>query len=346
MTIRLEHLFKNYGSTTVVSDLDLEVADGELFALLGASGSGKTTTLRLIAGFERPDRGHIFIADKMVSGPAAGMFVPPEQRGIGMVFQSYALWPHLTVAGNLALGLEERRLPRAAIAAKVAAILGLVGMPDLERRYPLELSGGQQQRIALARALVAEPRILLLDEPLSNLDAVLREQVRGEIRSLQRRLGITTVLVTHDQAEAISISDRIGIIHEGRLVQIDRPDVLYRQPRSAFAATFLGRANLLRGRVADGVMHVGEARVEFAAPLADGPATLMIRPEWVIFGRGPNALDGKVLQTTMTGNLVRYDVDVPALGCALQVEETSAAPPRQGRVSISLPPDRIVPLPG
>jgi ABC-type Fe3+/spermidine/putrescine transport system ATPase subunit len=346
MTIRLERVSKTYGATPVVRDLDLEVANGELFALLGASGSGKTTTLRMIAGFERLDRGRIVIAGKAVSDPAARIFVPPEQRGLGMVFQSYALWPHLTVAGNLALGLEERRTPRAVITAKVAAVLALVGMSGLECRYPHELSGGQQQRIALARAVVAEPRILLLDEPLSGLDAVLREQVRGEIRNLQRRLGITTVLVTHDQAEAMSISDRIGIINEGGILQIDRPDVLYRRPQTAFAATFLGRANLLRGQVIDGVVRVGETRLEVAASLGDGPATLMVRPEWIMFGDGATGFDGQIRQVTLTGSLTSYEVEVPKLGCILQVEETSVGPPRLGAVSISLPPDRIVALSG
>ena len=344
MTIRLERVTKSFGVTKVVNDLSLEIADGEFFTLLGASGSGKTTTLRLIAGFERLDSGRIRLGDKTVSDPSSGIFIPPEQRGLGMVFQSYALWPHLTVGGNLALGLEERRMPRSEIAARIAAVLAQVDLPSLDHRYPHELSGGQQQRVALARALIAEPRILLLDEPLSNVDAALREQVRSEIRNLQRRLQITTVLVTHDQVEAMSVSDRIGIMNEGRVIQTDRPEVLYHRPRSAFVATFLGHANLLHGHASDGAVRIGEARIEVAAPISDGPATLMLRPEWAMFGGGPNAFEAQVRQAVLTGSLTRYDVEVPALGRNLQIEEVSAGPRRQGAVSISLPPDRIVPL--
>jgi ABC-type Fe3+/spermidine/putrescine transport system ATPase subunit len=346
MTIRFQGVSKSYAATRVVKDLDLEVTDGELFTLLGASGSGKTTILRLVAGLERPDSGRLVFDDKPVSDADAGLFVPPEQRGLGMVFQSYALWPHLTVRGNLALGLEERHMRRAEVAAKVAAMLAQVGLAGLEHRYPHELSGGQQQRVALARALIAEPRILLLDEPLSNLDAVLREQVRGEIRSLQRRLRITTILVTHDQAEAMSVSDRIGIVHDGRILQVDRPEVLYHRPRSAFAATFLGRANLLRGEATGGAVCIGTARLELAVPIADGPATLMVRPEWLMFDQGPNQFEATIRQAVLSGNLTRYEVEVPALGAVLQIDEISAQPPRQGAISIVLPPDRIVPLPG
>lgn len=346
MTIRLQGASKSYVATNVVKALDLEVVDSEFFTLLGASGSGKTTILRLIAGLEKPDSGRIFLNGRLVNDADAGLFVSPEMRGLGMVFQSYALWPHLTVRGNLALGLEERRMRRAEITAKVAAMLGQVGLAGLEHRYPHELSGGQQQRVALARALIAEPRILLLDEPLSNLDAALREQVRAEIRSLQQRLRITTILVTHDQAEAMSVSDRIGIVHEGRILEVDRPETLYHRPRSAFAATFLGHANLLRGEAAGGMVRIGAALVELATPIADGPVTLMVRPEWLIFGQGRNSFEATIRQTVPAGNLTRYEVEVPALSTVLQIDEISAQPLRQGALSIALPPERIVPLTG
>jgi ABC-type Fe3+/spermidine/putrescine transport system ATPase subunit len=342
--IRLERASKSYRNVKVVRELDLHIAEGEFFTLLGASGSGKTTTLRLIAGFERLDAGRIVLAGTPVSDPAAKVFAPPEARGLGMVFQSYALWPHLTVAGNLSLGLEERRVPRGDILARVAAALAQVGLTGVEGRYPSELSGGQQQRVALARALVAEPRILLLDEPMSNLDAALREQVRGEIRTLQKRLGITTVLVTHDQVEAMSVSDRIGIMNEGRIEQIDRPDTLYHRPRSAFVAKFLGQANLLNGVCRGPIVQVGGAELRLAAPLAPGPTTLMVRPECVAFGEGDNAFAAEIREAIMMGSLTRYEVDVPALGGAIRVEEASIGPARHGAVTINLPPDRVVPV--
>jgi ABC-type Fe3+/spermidine/putrescine transport system ATPase subunit len=343
--IRLERVSKSFREVSVVRELDLDIVDGEFFTLLGTSGSGKTTTLRLIAGFERIDSGRILLGDNVISDPSADVFAPPELRGLGMVFQSYALWPHLTVAGNLSLGLEERRLPRAEISEKVAAVLSLVGLSGLEGRYPSELSGGQQQRIALARALVAESRVLLLDEPLSNLDAALREQVGGEIRALQQRLGITTLMVTHDQTEAMSVSDRIGIMHEGRIVQVDKPETLYHRPHSAFVANFLGQANLLHGVAGGHAVRIGEAELQIAAPLPEGPATLLLRPECVVFGVGANTFQVQIRRVVMVGSLTRYEVDVPALGMWLKIEEPSVGSPRQGAVTVSLPPDRMVPLP-
>ena len=342
--IKLEQVSKGFREVEVVHKLDLEIIEGEFFTLLGASGSGKTTMLRLIAGFERLDGGRILLGGAVASDPAAGIFVPPEARGLGMVFQAYALWPHLTVAGNLSLGLEERRVARAEISARVTAALSQVSLSGLDDRYPSELSGGQQQRIALARALVAEPRILLLDEPMSNLDAALREQVRGEIRALQNRLGITTVLVTHDQVEAMSVSDRIGIMHEGRIVQIDKPEVLYQRPESPFVANFLGHSNLLHGIAGGHAIRINQAELQVAAALPEGPATLLLRPECVAFGGGANAFQAEIRRAVMLGSLTRYEVDVPALGMGLKIEEPSVGSLRQGAVMVSLPPDRIVPL--
>ncbi|MGI8855963.1 MAG: ABC transporter ATP-binding protein, partial [Thermomicrobiales bacterium] len=241
----LQHLVKQYGTTYAVQDLSLEVADGELICFLGPSGCGKTTTLRMIGGFITPDGGDILIDGVSV------LKQPPERRPTGMVFQRYTLWPHMDIWHNVAFGLQIRHTPRKEIDRAVREALDLVGLPGTEKRYPAQLSGGQQQRIALARALVLEPRILLLDEPLSNLDAQLRVRMREEVSAIQRRVGITTVFVTHDQEEALSIADRIAVMHDGVLEQIATPSDLYARPETRFVATFIGTMNLLDGR-ADG----------------------------------------------------------------------------------------------
>jgi ABC-type Fe3+/spermidine/putrescine transport system ATPase subunit len=232
-------LTKRYGAAAALDEVSIAFPEGRLFALLGPSGSGKTTLLRSIAGFVRPDRGEIRFDGEPVQG------VPPHRRGIGMVFQSYALFPHLSVADNVAFGLAVRGVPRRDIAREVGDALGLVRLTGLERRRPRQLSGGQQQRVALARALVTRPRVLLLDEPLSALDRRLRQAMQLELRALVRRVGITTILVTHDQEEALTMADRIAVLAEGRVVQEGTPREVYERPRTAFAATFLGDANLL-----------------------------------------------------------------------------------------------------
>lgn len=344
MTIRLEGISKRFGTVRVVRGLDLEIAEGEFFTLLGGSGSGKTTLLRLIAGLDRPDTGRILINGQVVSDTGTGIFIPPERRGLGMVFQSYALWPHLSVHGNLVLGLEERRLPRSAIKEREAATLARVGLAGLNRRYPHQLSGGQQQRVALARALALEPRVLLLDEPLSNLDASLRETVRDDIRMLQRQLGITALLVTHDQVEAMSVSDRIAILCDGNIAQIDEPDVLYHRPSSQFVASFLGRANLLRGEAVDGVVRIGEACLQISTPVADGPVTVLARPEWFEVGQGHNGFSGQIRKAVLLGNVTRYDVEIPAFGSVIQVDRASVGAMLHGPIIVNLPPDRAVPL--
>src|SRR5947199_8794910 len=248
--IRIHGLSKSFGANAevaAVADIDLDIADNSFVTLLGPSGCGKTTTLRLIAGYIVPDKGTIEIDGRVLSSP--GAVIPPEARGMGMVFQNYAVWPHKTVFENVVFGLKLRKMPRAAAKKKVEETLALVNLSGLETRYPGELSGGQQQRVALARSLVVEPSILLLDEPLSNLDAKLRERMRVELKELQRRTGITFVYVTHDQAEALALSDMVAVIHGGRLQQFGTPFEVYAHPANRTIADFMGLVNLVPGTV-------------------------------------------------------------------------------------------------
>jgi iron(III) transport system ATP-binding protein len=251
-TVRATGLVKTFGTVTAVNDLSFEARAGEFLTLLGPSGCGKTTTLRLVAGLERPDRGEILVGDRLISSVASGLFVPPERRGMGMVFQSYAIWPHMTVFENVAFPLQELRVPRAEIRERVMAMLSTVGLGDLHARPAPMLSGGQQQRVALARALVSNPQVLLLDEPLSNLDARLREEMRFELREMQAKLGITSIFVTHDQAEAMTLSDRIVVMNAGRIEQEGSPEDVYQRPSTRFVMDFLGRANHLPALIVKG----------------------------------------------------------------------------------------------
>ena len=259
--IEVRGVVKRFGRTVALRGVDLEVRDGEFFAILGPSGCGKTTLLRVIAGFEIPDEGRIIFDGEDVTT------LPPDKRGTVMVFQNWALWPHMTVYENIAFGLKLRKLPREEIDRRVKWVLELLGLRGLENRYPGQLSGGQQQRVALARALAVQPRVLLLDEPLSNLDAKLRLKLRGELKSLQRRLGITMVYVTHDQEEAMSLADRIALMRDGMIEQVGTPEELYRRPGTLFTAVFLGRTSLLLGRVEDAnsdtvAVRIGEEVIE------------------------------------------------------------------------------------
>ncbi|WP_199724242.1 MULTISPECIES: ABC transporter ATP-binding protein [unclassified Corallococcus] len=277
--IVLEGLVKAYGGTPVVRGLSLQVGQGELVSLLGPSGCGKTTTLRMLAGLEHPDAGIIRLGDEVVAGP--GVRVPPEKRGLGMVFQSYAIWPHRSVEANVAYPLALRKVPRHEIASRVREALRWVRLEPFATRMPHELSGGQLQRVALARALVAGPRVLLLDEPLSNLDAALREELRAEIAALRARLGTTLVFVTHDQGEALALSDRIAVMNRGVIEQVDTPERLYREPATPFVAGFVGGANVLRGEVRAGTFHCAGTDTAFDLPMdaKPGPGTLVVRPE-------------------------------------------------------------------
>src|SRR5262245_40725276 len=309
----LKSLTKRYGDLAAVEGLSLEVAAGELVSLLGPSGCGKTTTLRLVAGFLTPEAGEIWVGERCLSSSSS--VVPPERRRMAMIFQSYALWPHMTVAQNVAYGLRFKPgLGRADRDRRVAEMLRVVQLAGYEPRYPGELSGGQQQRVAVARALVVEPEILLLDEPLSNLDANLREEMRFEIRRLHESFGITTLYVTHDQAEAMVISDRVAVLHRGRVEQVGTAEDLFRRPRTRFVAEFIGRTNLVDAVAAEpGLAVRGALRLRLAsrdAP-AGTPVVVSIRPheiELVTAGRsappGVNALPGTVQRASYLGDAV------------------------------------------
>ncbi len=354
--ISLAGVTKRFGRVTAVDRVDLEIRDGEFVTLLGPSGCGKTTTLRLLAGFFTPDDGRILVDGELYSSSA--WCLPPERRQMGMVFQSYAVWPHRTVFENVAFGLLIRKRPRAEIRERVDAMLKLVGLAGLEDRYAAQLSGGQQQRVALARSLIVEPRILLLDEPLSNLDAKLRERMRVELKQLQRRIGITFVYVTHDQAEAMALSDRVAVFDQGRVHQYAPPREVYEKPADKVVADFMGLVNFLEGSV-EGTGP--EARVRLRSGVAvpvDLPSGakagdrvwLAVRPEDLYLSpgsaRGPEGglFTGVVRERTYLGNLIDYQVD--AAGLTLRVQAHHAALFEVGSpVSVRLDPDRCTVIP-
>jgi len=314
MQISAHDIVKRFGSNEVVGRSSFAIGEGELFTLLGPSGCGKTTLLRLIAGFYAPDEGEVRFDGKRVNE------VPPHERGIGMVFQNYALWPHMTVQQNVEYGLKLREVSAAERRRRVGAVLEKVRLEGLAERYPGQISGGQQQRVALARALVLNPKILLLDEPLSNLDAKVRIQVRAEIRKLQKELGITTVYVTHDQEEALTLSDRIVVFNKGRIFQIGAPKELYERPANAFVADFIGINNLTPGTVRasnDGFLAVETALGELhalpnPALRAGARCVVSIRPENIALGEvnGHNVLKGRVAFAAYLGHTLRYDVEL------------------------------------
>ncbi|MDV6376127.1 ABC transporter ATP-binding protein [Deinococcus arenicola] len=285
----------------VVDDLSLQVAPGELLTLLGPSGCGKTTTLRLIAGLEEPDSGEVWIDGRNMTNPPQ----PPERRGVGLVFQDYALFPHLSVLGNVLFGLN--RLPRAERLTRARETLSLVGLTVFESRMPHQLSGGQQQRVALARALAPRPRLLLLDEPFSNLDAQLRHSTRQEVRAILRRSGVAAILVTHDQEEALAFSDRIAVMRAGLIEQIGTPQEVYAHPRTAFVASFLGRSNLLSGTAQGGVVRtaLGDIALDDAG-VPDGPVMVSVRPEHLAFTGDGSGAEAVVLAREFKGHTVTY----------------------------------------
>ena len=310
--VEARRVTKRFGETAALDGVSLDFADGSFFSLLGPSGSGKTTLLRAIAGFVEPDDGEITIGGVTVEN------IPVRRRGIGMVFQNYALFPHMTVFDNVAFGLSVRRLPSVEIARRVRDMLALVRLDGFDDRKPRQLSGGQQQRVALARALVTEPNVLLLDEPLGALDRRLREEMQIELRQIQQTVGITTIFVTHDQEEALTLSDRIAIINEGRVVQVGAPGDVYERPESRFAARFLGDANFIGGAAGgDGTVEAGAfGPVRTADPLPAAGATILlaVRPEKMCLarpgdgGEGDNRIDGTVRQVVFSGNSVTYIV--------------------------------------
>ncbi|MFT3870142.1 MAG: ABC transporter ATP-binding protein [Nibricoccus sp.] len=329
ISIRIEQLTKKFGTTVALQGLDLTIEQGELFFLLGPSGCGKTTLLRSIAGFYIPEEGKIFFGDDDVTRLA------PHRRNTGMMFQSYALWPHMTVAQNVAFGLEERKVPRAEIKTRVAEALASVRMEAYAERKPNQLSGGQQQRVALARALVIRPRCLLLDEPLSNLDAKLRLEMRTEIRRVCKEFNLTTVYVTHDQKEALSISDRMAILENGKILQVGSPREVYRRPARKTVANFIGEADFIEGRIIgligdsatvetpigrfDGVLGDPATR-----PTVGSAATLSIRPECWKLGRqtgGRNSIAGRIGESVYLGEVAQYDFLASANGSSLKILE-------------------------
>jgi spermidine/putrescine ABC transporter ATP-binding subunit len=326
---------KAYGDVPALHEISLSVAEGRLLFLLGPSGCGKTTTLRIVAGFIRQDGGQVRIHGQQVDG------VPPERRNLGMVFQNYALFPHLTVFQNVAFGLRMRKVPADRVAERVRRALHLVRLGGLEERFPRALSGGQQQRVALARAVVIEPELLLLDEPLSNLDLKLREEMRSEIRGLQRTLDITTIFVTHDQDEALSMADEIVVMKDGRIVQVGTPTALYARPASRFVAHFIGESNLEAGKV-EALAGRGLVRVDAgglpvlassATPWSPGDAiAIAVRPERIRLSAGaertadgPNAFTGTIEECIFRGASRRYRVRLPH-GGVWSVDEPALGP--------------------
>jgi spermidine/putrescine ABC transporter ATP-binding subunit len=352
--LHLENITKRYGKLKAVDNLSLEVQDGELLTLLGPSGCGKTTVLRCVSGFVRPDGGEIYLGDRKITE------IPTEKRGIGLVFQNYALWPHMTVFDNLAFGLQIKRLSKDEIKQKVEGTLGLVQLGGLEDRFPRQLSGGQQQRVALARALVLEPNILLLDEPLSNLDALLREQMRFEIAQIHKHAGITTIYVTHDQTEAMVISDRIAVMEKGRIMQLGNPLEIYSKPANKFVAGFMGTTNFIHGKVAgldrdytvvatdDGLTFLGRGHGLEKGQEVD----VAIRPESIKFlsseeakavQREPNIHETEVSRASYVGELVDYQLKIKSH--LIRARGEVGTPHKVGeRVAIKLDPDQLAVL--
>jgi len=328
MSITVQNLVKRYGALTVVEGVSFEVDDGEFVSLLGPSGCGKTTSLRCIAGLEEADGGVIRIGDTVVSAPSQNVLVPAHERQVGMVFQSYAIWPHMTVAENVAFPLSVRKVPAAELRQQVAQALAIVSLDELKDRQPSQLSGGQQQRVALARAIVGRPKVLLFDEPLSNLDAKLREGTRAEIRRLQRKLGVATVYVTHDQEEALSMSDRVIVMNGGKIQQVGTPKELYRSPVNHFVADFVGRASFIDVKRAEGGRGwrtpSGEL-IEADDTLSNGSGCYqaMLRPEDIDIIEGAaggspgRSLAGTICEIHYLGAFTEYVVD--AGGARLKV---------------------------
>ena len=316
--LELRNVEKKFSGVTAVQDFNLAADKGEFVSLLGPSGCGKTTTLRMIAGFETPDFGDIYLDNAVVTS------MTPDKRGIGMVFQGYALFPNLNVRDNVAFGLDVARRPKKEVDERVMEMLALVRMKDMAKRYPFQLSGGQQQRVALARALAIHPRILLLDEPLSALDAVVRVALREEIRRIQLELGITTIYVTHDQEEALSMSDRVVIMKDGLIEQIGSPGEIYRQPQTIFVAGFIGTANQLRGELIEpDVIRFANTPIRFPATILPtsgidhGKLVVLVRPENIqltparpTISDKVNLLEGQIVTVTFLGSTIRVAVDV------------------------------------
>ncbi|WP_328677573.1 ABC transporter ATP-binding protein [Streptomyces sp. NBC_00322] len=337
--IRFENVSVAYGKNLVLDSLDLTVEPGEVMALLGPSGSGKTTALRAVAGFVRPVSGRVFIGDRDVTG------LPPYRRGIGMVVQQYALFPHMRVEENVAFGLKAQKAPKREIPARVAEALEMTGIAAYAQRYPRELSGGQQQRVAIARALAIRPGVLLLDEPLSALDAQLRSGMLAELARLHRELPDVSILyVTHDQVEALTLADRIAVMDRARLRDCGTPQELYRRPRTEFTASFVGNANLIPVTVGSGsVSFAGsDLKVPTAEIAAGASATLCVRPHLIGLGDGPNALRGTLAEIQWRGSTHRLYVDVDGHRVKADVRELRATPSLGDEVTVHFAPEDAV----
>lgn len=350
MRVELTGITKCFGPLKAVDDVSLVIGEGDFFTLLGPSGCGKTTLLRAIAGFYTPDAGEIRFGDRVIN------HIPPHKRETAMVFQNYALFPHLSVFDNIAYGLRARKVPRKEMDARIGAIIKSVQLGGLEDRAPSKLSGGQQQRVALARALVISPQILLMDEPLSNLDAKLRVSMRQEIRRIQKELGITTIYVTHDQEEAMAVSDRIAILNRGRLEQVGTPAEIYYRPESRFSAEFMGSSNIIEMAVVgydEGASRiVAETDGRRLSLRGDKPSgariMISVRPEWIRVVAGPqdgeeNILSGTVLSSTFLGSMIRYRVSGPeGKPIVIEVHDPEEENIRKDGETLwyQLPPDR------
>jgi len=352
-SVGVDRLRKCFGANAAVRDISVEFKDGELTSVLGPSGCGKSTMLNLIAGFLDPDGGSIRFGDRLIADARSGFAVPPNKRDLGMVFQSYAIWPHMTVGENVAYGLRMRRLPRADRDAKVRRSLQQVRLEGMIDRYPHELSGGQQQRVALARAIAYSPQILLFDEPLSNLDAQLREAMRAELKDIHRCIGVTAVYVTHDQAEAMSLSDTIVVMGEGQVLQVGSPRALYEEPANARVARFIGKANIFDAVVVEGGNRVARVRVDgienpFGCRTSAGAAlhtrgALSIRPEAIRLkpaAGAPGGVHGRIGTALYLGNLLQYQVELGG-GRTLDVQQSGADQLRVGdEVVVEIDPGR------
>ena len=339
--VRIDGVVKRFGGTEAVAGVSLDIGRGSLTTVLGPSGCGKTTLLRLIAGFVEPDAGDILIDGVSQRG------LPPYLRKTSTVFQEYALFPHMTVFDNVAYGLRLRGLSRTALTEKVRHTLSLMQLEGLEARYPRELSGGQQQRVALARSLIVEPEVLLMDEPLSNLDAKLRVSVREEIREIQRRVGITTLYVTHDQEEALAISDTIAVMQSGKVMQVGTPRAIYEQPADPFVAAFVGQVNLLRAKIEGGSLRLGSLLLPLPAntPVLESgeEVILALRPEAIRIGAGSagSEVQGEVVSRTYLGTTVRYRIAVAGQHLTVDDPDPAGRPLLTGVLTLSFDPSRL-----
>ena len=330
-SVILKNIVQKFGSVTAVNNFNAEISDGEFISFLGPSGCGKTTCLRMIAGFDQATNGDIFIGDRVVSSSDKNVFVPPEERNIGMVFQNYAVWPHMNVFKNVAYPLKIKKgMTRKQIEERVYHALDLTNLNNMEERYPHQLSGGQQQRVALARALVMQPQVLLLDEPLSNLDAKLREKMRFEIKDLQDRLKITIIYVTHDQAEAMAMSDRVIVMNLGLIQQIGSPHEIYQKPANSFVADFIGLTNFIPCLSDNGKLRLMNSnqlvQITFPQNFNDKKFVLSIRPEQIAISKESGQISGEIIRSTFLGNVIDYRIDIGGDMVRIQTDPTVILP--------------------